>query len=89
VVARPATERGSQIVHSGWRTVAASDPSAKTHPGDWVTEVDLASEAAIAEVLAELTVSDWDGGSGWMSGDILAGSAAVHAELLEVTGTSS
>jgi myo-inositol-1(or 4)-monophosphatase len=28
-------------------------------------------------------VSDWDGGGGWLAGDILAGSAPVHAGLLE------
>lgn len=26
-------------------------------------------------------VTDWEGGPGWLGGDILAGSAAVHAEL--------
>jgi len=32
-------------------------------------------------------VSDWTGGDGWLSGDILAGSPAVHEELLRlVTG---
>jgi myo-inositol-1(or 4)-monophosphatase len=29
-------------------------------------------------------VSDWGGGDGWLSGDILAGPAAVHAELLRL-----
>jgi myo-inositol-1(or 4)-monophosphatase len=29
-------------------------------------------------------VSDWDGGDGWLSGDILAGPPAVHAELLRI-----
>lgn len=28
-------------------------------------------------------VSDWDGGGGWLGGDILAGSPEVHAALLE------
>lgn len=54
-VARRAADRGGQIVRAGWRTAASSDPSAKDHPGDWVTEVDLASESAIAELLAEAT----------------------------------
>ncbi|MET0800099.1 MAG: inositol monophosphatase family protein [Actinomycetota bacterium] len=27
-------------------------------------------------------VTDWDGGDGWLAGDILAGGAAVHGELL-------
>jgi len=29
-------------------------------------------------------VTDWDGGDGWLGGDILAGPSAVHAELLQV-----
>ena len=29
-------------------------------------------------------VSDWGGGDGWLSGDILAGSPGVHAELLGI-----
>jgi myo-inositol-1(or 4)-monophosphatase len=55
LVARRAAELGSRIITSGWGTVASSDPSAKDRPGDWVTEVDLASEAAIVELLAEAT----------------------------------
>jgi fructose-1,6-bisphosphatase/inositol monophosphatase family enzyme len=27
-------------------------------------------------------VTDWNGGDGWMAGDILAGSPGLHAELL-------
>jgi myo-inositol-1(or 4)-monophosphatase len=55
LVARRAAERGAEVVGAGWRTAASSDPSAKDRPGDWVTDVDLASEAAIAELLAEAT----------------------------------
>jgi myo-inositol-1(or 4)-monophosphatase len=29
-------------------------------------------------------VTDWEGGDGWLRGDILAGSPAVHAELLRL-----
>ena len=29
-------------------------------------------------------VSDWSGGDGWLSGDILAGGPAVHGELLDL-----
>jgi myo-inositol-1(or 4)-monophosphatase len=54
-VARRAAERGGRVVSTGWRTAASSDPSAKELPGDWVTEVDLASEAAIKELLTEAT----------------------------------
>jgi myo-inositol-1(or 4)-monophosphatase len=32
-------------------------------------------------------VTDWEGGPDYLSGDILAGSPAVHAELLEIVGT--
>ncbi len=31
-------------------------------------------------------VTDWGGGEGWLGGDILAGSRAVHAELVRLTG---
>ncbi|GIV00118.1 MAG: inositol monophosphatase [Actinomycetota bacterium] len=31
-------------------------------------------------------VTDWTGGDGWLSGDILAGSPAVHEELLRLAG---
>lgn len=31
-------------------------------------------------------VTDWSGGNGWLSGDILAGSPAVHAELRRLVG---
>jgi myo-inositol-1(or 4)-monophosphatase len=33
-------------------------------------------------------VTDWSGGSGWLSGDILAGPPAVHAELLRLATTT-
>jgi myo-inositol-1(or 4)-monophosphatase len=29
-------------------------------------------------------VTDWEGGEGWLGGDILAGSAEVHAALLGI-----
>jgi myo-inositol-1(or 4)-monophosphatase len=32
-------------------------------------------------------VSDWTGGDGWMSGDILAGAPAVHRELLRLVSS--
>jgi myo-inositol-1(or 4)-monophosphatase len=32
-------------------------------------------------------VTDWEGGPDYLSGDILAGSPAVHAELLEIVRT--
>lgn len=34
-------------------------------------------------------VTDWDGGDGWLSGDILAGSPAVHAELRRLVGAGA
>jgi myo-inositol-1(or 4)-monophosphatase len=34
-------------------------------------------------------VSDWDGGDGWLAGDILAGSPPVHAELLALARASA
>lgn len=51
-VARAAAVRGAELVR-GSRPPAEAD--AKGLPGDWVTEVDLASERAIAAFLAEAT----------------------------------
>jgi myo-inositol-1(or 4)-monophosphatase len=34
-------------------------------------------------------VTDWDGGPGFLNGDILAGSPPVHAALLEIAGPST
>jgi myo-inositol-1(or 4)-monophosphatase len=31
-------------------------------------------------------VTDWTGGGGWLAGDILAGSPAVHADLVDLAG---
>jgi myo-inositol-1(or 4)-monophosphatase len=44
---------------------------------------DVAAGALLIEE-AGGAVSDWQGGSDYLGGDILAGSAAVHAELLEI-----
>ncbi|HSL10884.1 MAG TPA: inositol monophosphatase family protein [Actinomycetota bacterium] len=52
-VARAAALRGGEIVSAG-RTSDAGATS-KSLPGDWVTEVDVASEGAIASMLAEET----------------------------------
>jgi myo-inositol-1(or 4)-monophosphatase len=53
-VARAAALRGGEIVRAG-RTETPSDPSAKALPGDWVTDIDLASERAITELLRDET----------------------------------
>jgi myo-inositol-1(or 4)-monophosphatase len=50
-LAREAALVGGQVVRSGVR----SEASAKGLPGDWVTEVDVASERAIAEFLRSET----------------------------------
>ena len=33
-------------------------------------------------------VTDWNGGDGWLAGDILAGGAAAHGELLALATRS-
>jgi myo-inositol-1(or 4)-monophosphatase len=33
-------------------------------------------------------VTDWVGGDGWLGGDVLAGSPAVHAALREIVEAS-
>lgn len=52
LVAREAAVRGAEVVR-GSRPPA--EGGAKGLPGDWVTEVDLASERAIADFLAQAT----------------------------------
>lgn len=47
--------------------------------GPW----DVAAGALLIEEAGGV-VTDWDGGPGYLSGDILAGPSAVHAELLEI-----
>ncbi|HEX9121842.1 MAG TPA: inositol monophosphatase family protein [Actinomycetota bacterium] len=44
---------------------------------------DVAAGALLIEEAGGV-VTDWDGGPGYLSGDILAGPPAVHAELLEL-----
>lgn len=44
---------------------------------------DVAAGALLVEE-AGGAVSDWQGGAGYLQGDVLAGSPAVHAELLQI-----
>ena len=44
---------------------------------------DVAAGALLVEE-AGGAVTDWEGGAGYLAGDVLAGSPAVHAELLEL-----
>ena len=53
-VARRAALRGGEIVSGGRRTSGGTATS-KELPGDWVTEVDVASERAIGSLLAAET----------------------------------
>lgn len=46
---------------------------------------DVAAGALLIEEAGGV-VTDWTGGDGWLSGDILAGSPPVHAELLRLVG---
>ena len=50
-VARRAATLGAGVVRASYRTKRAGDASAKGRPGDWVTDVDLASESAIRALL--------------------------------------
>ncbi len=47
---------------------------------------DLAAGALLVEE-AGGAVTDWDGGPGWLTGDILAGPPQVHSALLELAST--
>jgi myo-inositol-1(or 4)-monophosphatase len=44
---------------------------------------DVAAGALLVEEAGGV-VTDWDGGDEWLAGDILAGSPAVHSELLRL-----
>lgn len=46
---------------------------------------DVAAGAVLIEEAGGV-VTDWEGGPGYLAGDILAGSPAVHAELLAIAG---
>jgi myo-inositol-1(or 4)-monophosphatase len=46
---------------------------------------DVAAGALLIEE-AGGAVTDWEGGDGWLSGDILAGTPAVHEELVRLVG---
>jgi myo-inositol-1(or 4)-monophosphatase len=46
---------------------------------------DVAAGALLIEEAGGV-VTDWEGGSGYLSGDILAGSPAVHRELRRLAG---
>ena len=48
---------------------------------------DVAAGALLIEEAGGV-VTDWDGGDGWLAGDILAGGAAAHGELLALATRS-
>ncbi len=56
-VARRAAALGAGVVRASYRTNGAGDASPKGRPGDWVTDVDVASESAIRAFLETETPS--------------------------------
>ena len=52
-----------------------------------LSEWDVAA-GALMVVEAGGVVTDWDGGPGYLSGEILAGSPATHAALLAAAGAT-
>ena len=46
---------------------------------------DVAAGGLLVEEAGGL-VTDWEGGAGWLAGDILAGPSAVHGELRLIAG---
>jgi myo-inositol-1(or 4)-monophosphatase len=70
---------GAAALDLAWVGAGVFDGFFELSLGTW----DVAAGALLVEEAGGL-VTDWDGGDGYLSGDILAGSPAVHATLLEL-----
>lgn len=70
---------GAAALDLAWVACGVFDGFFELGLGAW----DVAAGALLVEEAGGV-VTDWSGGPGFMSGDILAGSPAVHAELLDV-----
>lgn len=70
---------GAAALDLAWVASGVFDGFFELSLGTW----DVAAGALLVEEAGGV-VSDWDGGPGYLSGDILAGSPAVHEALLEL-----
>jgi myo-inositol-1(or 4)-monophosphatase len=89
-VLRPALERfedlrrpGSASLDLAWTAAGIFDGFFELRLSAW----DVAAGALLVEEAGGV-VTDWAGGPDYLGGDILAGSRAVHAALLELAGRS-
>jgi myo-inositol-1(or 4)-monophosphatase len=70
---------GAAALDLAWVAEGALDGFFELALGPW----DVAAGALLIQEAGGV-VTDWEGGEGWLGGDILAGSAEVHAALLEI-----
>lgn len=74
---------GAACLDLAWVAAGVFDGFFELGLGPW----DVAAGGLLIEEAGGV-VTDWSGGDGWLSGDILAGGAAVHGALLEVSAAS-
>ncbi len=72
---------GAAALDLAWVADGTFDGFFELSLGSW----DVAAGAVLIQEAGGV-VTDWSGGPGFLRGDILAGSPAVHAALLEVVG---
>ena len=72
---------GAAALDLAWVAAGVFDGFFELALGAW----DVAAGAVLIREAGGV-VSDWGGGDGWLAGDILAGSPAVHAELVRLAG---
>ena len=68
---------GAASLDLAWVAEGVFDGFFELSLGAW----DVAAGGVLIEEAGGV-VTDWEGGAGWLAGDILAGPPAVHAELL-------
>ncbi|MDH5314353.1 MAG: inositol monophosphatase [Actinomycetota bacterium] len=72
---------GAAALDLAWVAAGAFDGFFELGLSPW----DVAAGGLLIEEAGGV-VTDWEGGDGWLGGDILAGGQAVHAELLRLAG---
>lgn len=74
---------GAAALDLAWVADGTFDGFFELSLGPW----DVAAGALLIQEAGGV-VTDWSGGAGFLSGDILAGSSAVHDALLQIAGSS-
>jgi myo-inositol-1(or 4)-monophosphatase len=75
---------GAASLDLAWVAEGAFDGFFELALGPW----DVAAGGVLIQEAGGV-VTDWEGGDGWLRGDILAGSATVHTALLEIAAAAS